>query len=279
MRLIVVTDDLKGVPRVVHHGECVLAAGIVIHRDIGLAGEDLERIEKVEAEIHRRAREAGGDRIGVEVPRLHVECAGGGLEFRAMDPRLEDHCGEIEVDEPGLRLPLLRGFAGEIAADRPVIQRDDARHKARARRQRFVFVSLLAAGERDDLLDREGAQIHHRQGDIDERPFGALARLHVIRLGDDQGLLADDGELRIVRAFHLRGSDVDEARQHPVGGLLGIPVGRQQPRFAGLIDHRLPRRERRCGGGKRSQKDQHEEAGGVVAFRGLHEGVAGDRVS
>ena len=89
LRLVVVADDLEGFEVVEQHREGVLFALEVIDRDVAAAVALLERIEDVEAAIDRGLHESLGRGVGVEVPRLHVEHAGGRLQLRLVDAARE----------------------------------------------------------------------------------------------------------------------------------------------------------------------------------------------
>ena len=80
LRLVEVAQHIERGEIVVHEGEGILLSAEVVQGDIATAVERLERIEDVERRVGGRLRETVSDRIDMEIPRLKVEHAGGGLE-------------------------------------------------------------------------------------------------------------------------------------------------------------------------------------------------------
>ena len=118
LRLVEVTEHLKGLQIVVDQRQRVLFAAEVIQTHAELAIELLERIKDEEGRIHCLFREAQRRRIRMKILRLEIKGARRRLELRLVDRRHELARFQIEVPIPHLRLPLARILAGEVAAQR-----------------------------------------------------------------------------------------------------------------------------------------------------------------
>ena len=219
-------NDLEGREVIEQHGEGVLLALEVVERDVAAAVELFERVEDVEAAVDRGLRESLGRGVGVEVPRLHVEHAGGGLQHRLVDAVREGLRAKVEVAIPGHRL-LLGRLAAEVAPQRVLVLADDAGHEHLGVRQRDVRERLARLRQQVRLLHLERLQVHHRKHAVHRLPHAVAGRDIIVVLHDIRPV-ADADELRVVGSLHLRRRHADEPGEHLVGRRLGIPACRQE---------------------------------------------------
>ena len=185
---------------VVEHPERVLRAGEVVDDRIGLAVENLERVNQVEAVAHGLFLKALPGSVGVKIFGLHVERARGGLDLHAMDVRLKRERGAVEVAIPHLRLTSARSvliLTRKEAAQRGLVELEDARDEAGADGQRHVGERLCGLGERNPALDLEALQIHDGQRAVFILA-GAVPRLDIVGDRDHESPVADAGQVRIV---------------------------------------------------------------------------------